>query len=153
MIASRQNDKVEVVVGTTRARQGDVKDLHLREGRVTPIDSHRNRLAKDQFCASYTTHCKGSRAVIEWTKDVDDGPVAKDVQALVKDIMHVVADSDVSRPSETTYVPHPSETEALTTTKVTPRAATETFVIKVPDTNDMDVTPLVEIKVNALVET
>lgn len=150
--ASRQRDRAETTACTTRARRGNIEDPHLRAAKVNPIDSHRKRLAAYQFHAYCTTLCKGSRALVGWTRDVGDEPVVEDVQAVVKDTMQMVAESDVPHPFETVEMPHPSKTEALTTTKVTPQTDTQVFAIETTYTNDMGVTHPVESKVNALVE-
>ncbi|KAI5447209.1 Autophagy- protein 8C-like, variant 2 [Lathyrus oleraceus] len=50
MIASWQHDRVEATATTTRARRGDVEDLHLHVGKAAMTGSHRKRLA-NQFSA------------------------------------------------------------------------------------------------------
>lgn len=67
-----------------------------------------------------STRRRGPRAVVGWTRDLDDEPVAQDVQEVVEDDMQMMAELEVPHPSETTKVPHPSETETPTTTEVTP---------------------------------
>lgn len=60
--------------------------------------------------------------------------------------MQIVAELEVPHPSEMTQVPHPSETEAPTITKVTPHTTIDALA-----TNDMSVTPPIEIKVTTTV--
>lgn len=48
-----------------------------------------------QFRVPHTTQCRGSRALAGWTRDADDEPIAENVQEVVKDTMHMVANSDM----------------------------------------------------------
>lgn len=49
MTASRKRDRVEVTAATTRARQGDIEDLHLCAGIIAPTSSHKRQLAVINF--------------------------------------------------------------------------------------------------------
>lgn len=74
MIASRQRDIVEVVVGTTRVRRADVVGSHLRAGRVYLIDSHRKRLVTYQFRALHATRHRDLELMLDEPKMLTMSP-------------------------------------------------------------------------------
>lgn len=89
MIASRRRDKAEVIIVRARVRQDNVKDSHLRAGKLALNGSHRRRMVAKQFRAPWSIWRRGSRVVAGWTGGEQDGE------------------------------PHPSKMEAPTTTEVT----------------------------------
>lgn len=67
------------------ARGDDIDDSHIRAGKVAPSDSHRRKMAVEQFRTPRSIQRRGSRDD-GWIIDPDDEPIAEDIQGATEDV-------------------------------------------------------------------
>lgn len=92
-------------------------------------------MADEHFRAPHSIRRRGFRPAAGWTRDSNDEPVPKNIQAAFEDDKKIVLETEV---------PHHSKTKALTTTNVTLQRT-----IEVSNTGDKKVTPPIKIEVDA----
>ncbi|KAI5446298.1 hypothetical protein KIW84_014224 [Lathyrus oleraceus] len=135
MIASR---KIDRVAERSHVRPGDLKDFHIREGRITLTGSHR-RSMQEQTRAPCTIRCIGGR-VDGWAKDLVDEYDVAVIDDFETTSREVEAQNDRKMMVDTKVTNH-TKMEALADMEVTLHAdikATAIADMEATTTGDME---------------